>query len=456
MGKLIDELKEYKNRDVYPFHMPGHKRANIWSCNPYDFDITEIEGFDDLHNAKNILSDLQNRFSKLYGGGKVFLTVNGSTVGILASISAVVDSGDTLLIGRNCHKSVYNAGYIRKAGFEYIYPENHIELGISMAIKANDVENRLKSNPKIKAVIITCPTYEGILSDIESIAAVTHKYNAVLIVDGAHGAHFGITYGHSLTSYGADIVIMSIHKTLPSPTQTALVWVTDNQSLIERVGKFIDIYETSSPSYLLMCGAEKCLDYIENKGNFYDYTLMLQDFRNKCSSLKKLFVLQNKEDLDIGKIIIGTSRTDISGNELKIRLLERYNIELEMASEKYALAMTSIMDTREGFERLYNALVEIDNEIASKAPTTYPEISCLDKIMEIYEAEKFQKKSYRLSEAVGKISGEFIHAYPPGIPWVVPGEVISQQMINQICRYMNAGIDIRGIHDKNRIWIIER
>lgn len=455
MGELCDKLTEYSKSDVYPFHMPGHKRNMEWLVNPYDLDITEITGFDDLHNPSGILARINESFESLYGG-KVFLTVNGSTVGILAGVSAVIDSGDTILIGRNCHKSVYNAAFIRKANVEYIYPDNHKELGISLDIKASNVDKCLKKNPHIKAVVITSPTYEGVISDIESIAKVVHKHNAILIVDGAHGAHLGIINGSLITQMGADIVIMSIHKTLPAPTQTALIWVKEDNLLIKEIEKYLHIYETSSPSYILMCGAEKCLDYLKNKSNIDDYNKMINDFRSKAKSLKKLHLFSPECDFDIGKIVIGTSCANISGEELKILLLEKYQLELEMASENYVLAMSTIADQNKGLDRLLNALIEIDDSLDEVEPAIFDTMEFPVKVMEMHNADRINKQNVILSEAEGKVCGSYIYAYPPGIPWVVPGEMISKEIIEQIIRYKKFGIDVRGINDEGKICTVER
>ena len=456
MGELCDKLTEYSKSDVYPFHMPGHKRNMEWLVNPYDFDITEIAGFDDLHSPSGILARINESFESLYGDGKVFLTVNGSTVGILAGVSAVIDSGDTILIGRNCHKSVYNAAFIRKANVEYIYPDNNKELGISLDIKASNVDKCLKKNPHIKAVVITSPTYEGVISDIESIAKVVHKHNAILIVDGAHGAHLGIINGSLITQMGADIVIMSIHKTLPAPTQTALIWVKEDNLLIKEIEKYLHIYETSSPSYILMCGAEKCLDYLKNKSNIDDYNKMINDFRSKAKSLKKLYLFSPECDFDIGKIVIGTSRANISGEELKVLLLEKYQLELEMASENYVLAMSTIADQNKGLDRLLNALIEIDDSLDEVEPAIFDTMEFPVKVMEMHNADRINKQNVILSEAEGKVCGSYIYAYPPGIPWVVPGEMISKEIIEQIIRYKKFGIDVRGINDEGKICTVER
>ena len=191
MGELTDKLREYSKSNFYPFHMPGHKRNIEALPNPYGYDITEIEGFDDLHEAEDVLDRLTKRFEEIYGAKKAYILVNGSTGGLHTSISAVTEKGDSILIARNSHKSVYNGVFLKELKCDYIYPQINKKTGINQAITAENVDKCLSENPLIKAVLITSPTYEGVVSDIKSIAKVVHGYNIPLIVDAAHGAHFG-------------------------------------------------------------------------------------------------------------------------------------------------------------------------------------------------------------------------------------------------------------------------
>ena len=204
--------------------MPGHKRQSLHFPNPYAIDITEIDGFDNLHHAEGILKEAQERAAELYGSRECFYLINGSTCGLLAAISAAAKRGETVLVARNCHKAVYHALFLRELSANYLYPVI-TENGIMGQITAEQVEEALSQDPTIKTVILTSPTYEGIGSDIGKISTVAHRHGAALIVDEAHGAHFGFGAGfpENAVRQGADAVIMSLHKTLPSFTQTALL-----------------------------------------------------------------------------------------------------------------------------------------------------------------------------------------------------------------------------------------
>ena len=358
---LEQKLNELEQSDIYPFHMPGHKRAFLPFANPYAIDITEIEGFDNLHHATGILQEAQQKAADLYGAKKTYYLVNGSTCGLLAAISAAVPRGGKILVARNCHKAVYHAMYLRQLIPVYLYPED-TACGIQGQVTPQMVRKQLEQTPDIRAVVITSPTYDGVVSDIKNIADIVHAYGIPLIVDEAHGAHFGFSpeFPENATRLGADAVIMSVHKTLPAFTQTALLHLCSDRIAEKKVAQFLGIYETSSPSYLLMAGIEKSLQIIEKDREmlFAAYSRRLAEFRDKTKNLKTLQVLQPSDfskqeafSFDPGKLLILTGNS-MSGQALQEILLREYGLQMEMASGNYVVAMTSIMDTDEGFARL--------------------------------------------------------------------------------------------------------
>ena len=218
MKTLYERLEAYGKSDYYGFHMPGHKRNPVFGKEmlPYQIDITEIEGFDDLHHAEGILKDAQARASRLYQSGETHFLINGSTVGILSAVLGCTKRGDQILMARNCHKSVYHAVYLQELSPVYIYLEYLQEEQINGEIDAGEIEHILDRNPEIRAVILVSPTYDGVLSDIGRIADIVHRRKIPLIVDEAHGAHFGFgeAFPKNSNVLGADIVIHSLHKTL--------------------------------------------------------------------------------------------------------------------------------------------------------------------------------------------------------------------------------------------------
>ncbi|HAN20230.1 MAG TPA: amino acid decarboxylase [Clostridiales bacterium] len=448
---LTDALMLYRDSGIYPFHMPGHKR-NFYNFLDYGIDVTEIDGFDNLHYANGILANGMKKAAELYGSKHTFYLINGSTCGILAGISACTKKGDKILIARNCHKSVYDAIKLNELNPVYILPPTD-ELGINGSIFPDAVKNALDENPGIKFVVITSPTYEGVISDITSIAKIVHGHSIPLFVDEAHGAHLGFSDSFSKNSVqcGADIVVHSLHKTLPSPTQTALLHINGNLIDPNEVQRQLSVFETSSPSYLLMAGIDSCIDLLTRQKNklFSDYFNRLDSFYRRMKVLKNIRLLKiDAFTFDKGKIIISVKNTNITSTELKNILLNKYLLQLEMAMGDFALAMTSICDTDEGFERLGDALLEIDSTLISnmkeQCNTTISELP--EKILISHEAESCSGNFMLFSESIGRIAREYVFAYPPGIPMLVPGEKISKQIIDSVIELTSKGVSVKSTY----------
>ncbi|MDE6384535.1 MAG: amino acid decarboxylase, partial [Eubacterium sp.] len=309
---LHDDLKKLNK---YPFHMPGHKRNGSLGINGCEIDITEINGYDNLHSPNGSILDIETRLSRLYNSSHSFMLINGSTVGILSAIFAVTERGDKIIIARNCHKSVYSACFLRELEVTFIEPEYDKTNGYYTYIKQSVIDEAIKNNPEAKAVVITSPTYEGNISNIST--------DIPLIIDCAHGAHFG--FGSFPEYPKGDIVVSSLHKTLPSLTQTAVLNVY-NRKFIDRVKMYLDIFETSSPSYVLMNSVSKCVEFLENSEEAFDkYNRNLDDFyKTKLNNLKF------KVGADKGTIVVSTANCNISGRELAGILRNEFSIECEM------------------------------------------------------------------------------------------------------------------------------
>lgn len=421
---------DLENLNKYPFHMPGHKRNNDLGIIGSEIDITEIEGFDNLHSAKESIKEIEDKLATIYNAKRSFMLINGSTVGLLSAIFAVTNRNDKIIISRNCHKSVYNACYLRELEVIYIEPNYDENDGYYTSISQSTIDKTIEENPDAKAVVITSPTYEGNISNIKS--------SIPLIIDCAHGAHFG--FGNFPKYPNGDIIISSLHKTLPCLTQTAVLNVYNNK-YIDSIKKYLDIFETSSPSYILMSSVSKCIEILNNdKELFSSYEKNLNEFYKIELNNLKLKIGDDK-----GKIVISTASTNINGTELAETLRNKYNIECEMASVNYIILMTSIADTKEGFKALRNALKEIDNTL-NKVETK--------KINKPLIPTKAYKSSEiidtnitHLSESSGKICGEYIYAYPPDIPIIVPGEIITGEIINSITNMILNGVNV--ISDSN-------
>jgi arginine/lysine/ornithine decarboxylase len=471
MPELYQELVRLAESEMYPFHMPGHKR-NLESTpmkGAFRCDITEIDGFDNLHAAEGVILEAQNRANRLYGADETFFLVNGSTAGVLSAVSAAVNEYGTILAARGSHKSFYHAAYLRHLNIEYLPYKLNSYYGMPEGYTEEDVGKRL--NNKVSAVFITSPTYEGICSDIEGIARLCHENNIPLIVDEAHGAHFGFIPDKDHTneeysfipqnavSLGADVVIHSVHKTLPSMTQTALIHVRGKLVDKDKLKRFLRIYQSSSPSYVLMASIDLCMKEMEeNGGNYVDKLL---DYRNKiqqktkdCKHIKipSTVVIQ-----DASKVVISVKNTAMTGQQLYDILREEYNLQMEMAAENYVLAIISGWDTEKGIDRLIEAICQIDatlkenSELPSCEEVAITEYPLPEAAKQIHLAWDEECEKVSLSKAQGRVSGDFINIYPPGIPLIVPGEVFSGKTIEDIGRYIDQGLNVQGILDGRNV-----
>ena len=374
---LYDKLKNYAAGGVYPMHMPGHKRNSelLPPGLPFDIDITEIHGFDDMHDPRGVLLETAKLAARLYGSARAFPLVNGSTVGMLAAIGAHAARGDTILVARNCHRCVDNAASLFGLSPIYITPDTDKESGVSCSIDPGAIRLALEKSPDIKLVVITSPTYEGVISDIASIAEIVHERGIPLLVDGAHGAHLGFSkkFHISAVRLGADVVVMSLHKTLPALTQCSLLHICGERANAEEVARLLSVLQTSSPSYVLLASIDHCLRLLEaDKDRFFiEYERNLGRFSEDIMALKRLSLLSHGQSalrpgffaFDPGKLVIVTRNAALSGTALADILRAKYDIELEFSCEDYAVAMTSICDCAEGFSRLSDALIAIDRSV---------------------------------------------------------------------------------------------
>ena len=462
MERLYRALEIYSQEDYYPFHMPGHKRNpdTVNTDLPFDRDITEIEGFE------GILKKAQETAANVYGTKECYYSVNGSTAALLAAVSAAVPRKGQILVARNCHKAVYHALYLRNLIPTYVYPQMDQKWWINGGISPDKVERALAENPEIKAVLLTSPTYDGVVSDIEKIAEIVHRYEIPLIVDEAHGAHFHFSnyFPTSAAELGADLVIQSFHKTLPSMTQTAVLHNCSDRVDSRLIRRFMGIYQSSSPSYILMASMDACMEKMSSDGNemFREFTKILEKARRRLSECKYIRLVSPEIgtagvfDYDRSKLLFSTRYASMTGSELAQILLEKYHIQVEMETEHYVLALAAVGDSEEGFERLCQAIEEIDQEEAQKKKekreaeepkarrTAYTSLS---QFMSITEAMESESEIRKLEESVGRISAEFGYLYPPGIPLIVPGEQITGQFIRNMRIYMEEGLYLQGLED---------
>lgn len=457
MKNLYEKLDEYSKSDFIPMHMPGHKRnrRQFAMGTEAQIDITEIDGFDDYHYPEGIILEAEKKAAKIYGARDSFYLVNGSSSGLLAAISCVCEDNKSIGIARNSHKAVYNGVLLNRVMPVYIYPEIDHEYNIMGCISPKAVEEVL-NNENVSAILITSPTYEGVVSDVEKIADICHCHKVPLIVDAAHGAHFNFhkEFPKTAIESGADIVIESIHKTLPCYTQTAIIHV-GKDALIDtgRLQKYLSIYQTTSPSYIFMSGINKCIDYMisdEGKRANEKYVKKLTKLRKSLEKLKNIKIYYPKGevfDYDISKIVLYSQG---NGTFIHDKLLMDYHIQIEMTAADYIIAMTSIGDRQKWYKKFIHAMKEIDEQLDEFKikEISYEQEKVKAKVgITPYEADCANKQVMKLFHSEGHISAEMLYAYPPGIPIIYPGEVITAEIIEQIKRLKQCGIKLKGPKD---------
>lgn len=512
MRKYICEgLAEYLAKELKPWHMPGHKRKNFiddltgeadinmaaFSALSHNedeakewtdyietvlqlvaaIDVTEVPGTDDLHHPEEMIYMSQAELAKVYGTQASYYMVNGSTGGILAAVGAVAGDGKKhIIIARNCHKSVYNASELFGLKPIYLEPE-YLKLGdytsveeqqnyqdefnsyIHGDIKPQQIKKLVETNKDVVAVVITSPTYEGVVSDVAGIKKVLRPYNIPLIVDEAHGAHlpFINELPESAVALGADIVVQSLHKTLPAMTQTAILHV-NNSELKDSVNKYLSVFMSSSPSYVMLCSMELAVEHAwrmkNSKLGYGDYLDNLHSFRSQISNLKNIKLLgktQNTavtvactEDLNIfayddTRIVLCSK---LSGEMLASRLMELGNIEVEMSGTNYVVLISTYVDGFEDFEHLEKTIKQINQELEegdnSKAQHNLVEVDDVSGKQLLISKEK-------LCKLVGTVARDNIYVYPPGSYIVAAGEEITIEAVEKIIQLKGSGKKIVGL-----------
>ena len=536
MPYLYDELVRYCGSDAYPFHMPGHKRRLGQLNDPFSFDITEIDGFDNLHHAEGILLEAEKRAARLYGAEETHFLVNGSTAGILSAIGAATTAGGRLLMMRASHKAAYHAaaaggltahylsgqcggavphirlvgGFGKRTSSDGAEPgrsqaDGLTELDCGQPADPAEVERALAEDPRIQAVYITSPTYDGIVSDVRAIAEIAHRHGIPLIVDEAHGAHFGMheIFPESSVKLGADLVIHSVHKTLPSLTQTALIHVQGKLVSHRRLREMLDICQTSSPSYVLMASIDQCIRMLESQGRelFDRLAENLRWFYTAVADLSSISCIVTD---DPSKILLRPVGHE--AGELYDALRKTWHLQPEMLSRSYVLMLSSIGDDEEGFRRLSEALHQIDRswstagspptvskaampegdrrkpvgigeqeeqealsavtgpeasrEMAGSAdrPAEHARSSFPEAVMTIRKAQDSAQERILFAEAAGRVSGEYLYLYPPGIPLITPGERIPGDLPVRVRDLMAAGYAVEGTDDYSlrSVWCVDQ
>lgn len=466
---LLSALMEYVNNSTIPFHVPGHKKGQgMWSefkdfvgTNVLSMDVTVFKQVDSLHKPTGAIKAAQELAADAYNTDYTFFSIHGTSGAIQAMIMSVVGPGDKIIIPRNVHKSVTAGIILSGASPVYMQPEIDHAVGVALNVTPETVKDVLEENPDAKAVLIVNPTYYGVSTDIEEIVKIVHNYNIPLIVDEAHGPHlhFNNKLPISAVDAGADICSQSTHKIIGSMTQSSLLHVRKGLVDVNRVKTVLSLLQTTSPSYILLASLDAARKQMVIEGKeLLDKTIELASYaRSSINAIEGYYcfgeeVLSKKGAyaFDPTKITITCKDLGLSGYELERILAEKYFIQPEMSDLYNVLCVFSLGDTKESIDKLLKALKEISDVQCCSLRRKIDIINVPDipeQVLTPRDAFNSMTVSIPLSDSMGQISAEFLMAYPPGIPILCPGEMITKDIIDYVKELKEANLYVQGTED---------
>ena len=467
---LFDALMEYVDNNTIPFHVPGHKKGqgmdnkfkNFVGTNVLSIDVTVFKQVDSLHKPTGPIKLAQELSADAHNADNTFFSIHGTSGAIQAMIMSVVNQGEKIVIPRNVHKSITAGIILSGATPVYMNPEIHEAVGVALNVTPETVRATLEENPDAKAVLIVNPTYYGVSTDIAKIADIVHEYNIPLIVDEAHGPHLHFNNRLPICAMdaGADMCAQSTHKIVGSMTQASQLHVRKGLVDVNRVKTVMSLLQTTSPSYILLASLDVARRQMAVEGKeLLDRTIEFADYaREKINSINGFYcfgkeVLNNQSAyaFDSTKITITCKELGLSGNELERILAEKYFIQPEMSDLYNVLCVFSLGDTKEKVDALLKALEEISAEEYSKLDKKKINIIDMPEIPQsvLSPRDAFNSKtvSIPLKDSLGQISAEFLMAYPPGIPILCPGEIITKEIVDYVQELKNANLYVQGTED---------
>lgn len=457
---IYNALKKYSQADPLSFHMPGHKMGK--GIPPEllkdlaKMDLTEIYGMDNLHSPTGVIAKAQELAAQAFGADSTYFLVNGSTSGIMAMIMTMCKPGGSIIVGRDCHKSVIAGMILGGIRPIYIKPEYNSSFGIPGSVRPEDIKGALEKNPLAKGVLITSPNYYGICSEIEEIAKITHSYDKILAVDEAHGAHlkFNPSLPKGALEAGADICVQSAHKTLSAFTQGSYLHVNSSRIDQDRLRFNLSMLQTSSPSYIIMAFLDVARELMQRYGkeNLDKLLEHIKWLEGGIDGFEGFRILKDtdieKGSLDRTRLVINCSRLAVTGYDLEKKLRYQYGIQVEMSDIYNIVCIATAADNRRDFERLYGALGELDKNSSPSVDLSlkhFREIKISPQQIMLGDIGKVNKSKVALKSAAGRVSLGIITPYPPGIPMVCPGELITKEIIDYITNIIALGGSVVGV-----------
>ncbi|ALS27414.1 aminotransferase class I/II-fold pyridoxal phosphate-dependent enzyme [Paenibacillus cisolokensis] len=467
---LFSALRRHAERDPVQFHIPGHKKGvgsdeefrRFVGDNALSIDLINIAPLDDLHQPTGVIEEAQKLAADAFGADYTFFSVQGTSGAIMTMILTVCSPGDKIIVPRNVHKSVMSAIIFAGARPVFISPARDANLGIDHGITTRSVRRALERHPDAKAVLVINPTYFGICANLREIVELVHSYDIPVLVDEAHGAliHFHEKLPMSAMQAGADMAATSVHKLGGSMTQSSVLNVRKGRINPQRVQTIISMLTTTSTSYLLLASLDTSRRNLAINGHdLAERAIRLADqARTAINRIPGLYCMGEEVlggeatyDFDPTKLTIHVRHLGITGYETENWLRDRFNIEVELSDMYNILCLVTPGDSEDTIDKLIRALQALSDEFYNRGEVKelvvkIPEIPQLS--LTPRDAFYAETEIVPFRESAGRIIAEFIYVYPPGIPILLPGEVISQQNIDYIVDHVEVGLPVKGPEDR--------
>ena len=463
---LVEAMLKYKEENIYPFHTPGHKGGRGMESllrnelgESVKVDVSLMSELDDIHEPETYIKEAQDLAAETYGSDACFWAVNGTSQAIHAMLMTALKPGEKVLLPRNAHRSV--AGGLILGGIEatFMQPDYCEAFGINFQVQPQAVEAALDKDASIKAVLLTSPNYYGVAANVEAIAKICHDRNVVLLVDEAHGPHLGFSdlLPKSALQCGADACAQSTHKIVGAMTQCSMLHVQGQRLDVTRAADVMSVLTTTSPNYLLMASLDAARAQLQVRGKEMaeDAVMAANKLRAVCSKYAGLKLLSEADcgglKLDTTKVTVNFAEWGYTGIEAG-DLFRKAGIAVELVDAQNVLFLVTYADVTSDYEA---ALVKIDTvlknmEANKRDRALAPEaqdVPATTMAMPLREVFYGEKEALPLEESVGKICGEQVSFYPPGIPVLLPGEIITEEIIAYCKMMKDLGLPVSGPAD---------
>lgn len=462
---IYEALSKFKRQRVVPFDVPGHKRgrgnpelAELLGEKCVSIDVNSMKPLDNLCNPVSVILEAEKLAADAFGAENCFFMVGGTTSSVQSMILSACKTGDKIIMPRNVHRSVINALVLCGAQPVYVNPKVDKRLGISLGMEVGDVRQAVAENPEAVAILVNNPTYYGICSNLREIVKIAHENNMLALVDEAHGTHlyFGKDLPLSAMEAGADIAAVSMHKSGGSLTQSSMLLLGKNVNA-GHMSQIINLTQTTSASYLLMSSLDISRRNLALRGEqtFAKVSAMAEYARGEINSIggyyaygKEIINGDSIYDYDVTKLSVYTRDIGLAGIEVYDLLRDEYDIQIEFGDIGNILAYISVGDRIQDIERLVGALDDI-KRLYAKDPTGLlsDEYIAPEVVTTPQKAFYSEKMMLPIKETNGRICGEFVMCYPPGIPILAPGEVITRDIIEYIEYAKEKGCSMQGTED---------